>query len=310
MLVSIALAVVAFVVALVALCYDTVDGRFRFPFRDDETGAYRLPDRTIQAILIVAFVVMTGSIVKSVVDITLGRRAEAEATRQWQRIRSLIGAPELVVIAEFPETKLRELTAGDPDATRVLDERLALVKETPIPPDACEGLLIARGTGAVSILGDILAAHGGLDPDDFSLVVGFFQTGKDLTPFAKSGFDLFDMSLAVNAESAEVRLSFLPDSRTFRLALVANGDSLASDPETITATADLPGATAVLEPFTETNAYERGFVSRIVLRDRRSGATYGIDLGSVTPAATDSGWPPHSLVGVLGPSVPACMPSS
>ena len=33
--------------------------------------------------------------------------------------------------------------------------------------------LIARGVGAVSILGDILAGNGGLMPADFSMVVGF-----------------------------------------------------------------------------------------------------------------------------------------
>jgi hypothetical protein len=122
-----------------------------------------------------------------------------------------------------------------------------------------------------------------------------------------SGFDLFDMSMAANGETADVRLSFLKESRTFRLTLVAGGDSLATDPETITAAADLPGSTTVLEPFTETNAYERHFATRIVLRDRQSGAVYGIDLGSIAAAPAEAGWPPHSLVGVLGPSVPACL---
>jgi hypothetical protein len=309
MLVAIALAVVAFLAALVALCYDTVDRRFRFPFQDEETGAWRRPEAVVPAILVIAFVAMTVSIVKSVVDITAGRRAAAEAARQWERIRTQISAPEVVIIAEFPEAMLRQRTAGNPEATRLLAERLALVKETPIPPDDCEGLLIARGAGAVSILGDILAGDGGLMPADFSLVIGFFRTGKDLGPFAMSGFDLFDMSMAANAAKAEVRLSFLSESRTFRLSLTAPGDGLASDPETITAAADLPGATVVLEPFTETNAFERDFVSRLVVRDRLSGATYGIDLASVAPAAPDSGWPPHSFVGVLGPSSPACMPA-
>jgi hypothetical protein len=309
---AIALAVVAFVATLVALCYDPVDRQFRFlyPFRDEETRAFRLPDNPVLVLLCVGFVAMVAMIVISVVDILQTRSATADASRQWERMRSLISDPDIVIIAEFPEATLRQQTAGEPDATRLLDERLALVKETPIPPDQCGGLLIARGTGAVSILGDILAAHGGLDPDDFSMVIGFLHAGKDVARSARSGLDLFDMSMATNAEKADVRLSFMTESRTFRLSLVASGDSLATDPETITATADLPGTTAVLEPLTETNAFERGFVSRIVLRDRRSGASYGVVLDTIAPAAADSGWPPHSLVGVLGPSVPACMPAT
>jgi hypothetical protein len=311
MLVAIALAVVAFVVTLAALCYDPVDRQFRFlyPFRDEENSAFRVPDNPVLVILCAGFVVMVAMIALSVVDILDARVATGDAKRQWQRMRSLISDPDVVVIAEFPEAMLRKQTAGEPEATRLLEERLALVKETPIPPDQCGGLLIARGTGAVSILGEILAAHGGLDPDDFSVVIGFFHAGKDVSRSAKSGFDLFDMSMAANAEKADVRLSFVTESRTFRLSLVASGDSLATDPETITATADLPGTTAVLEPFTETNAYERGFVSHIVLRDRRSGAVYGIDPGAIAPATADSGWPPHSLVGVLGQSAPACLPA-
>jgi len=312
LVVAIALAVVAFVVTLVALGYDPIDRQFRllYPFRDEETRAFRLPDNPILVILSIGFVAMVATIAISVVDILQTRHATADAKRQWQRMRSLVSDPDVVVIAEFPEAMLRQQTAGEPEATRLLEERLALVKETPIPPDQCGGLLIARGTGAVSILGDILAAHGGLDPDDFSMVIGFLHAGKDVSQSARSGLDLFDMSMATNAEKADVRLSFVTESRTFRLSLVASGDSLATDPETITATADLPGTTAVLEPLTETNAYERGFVSRIVLRDRRSGATYGIVLDTIAPAAADSGWPQHSLVGVLGPSAPACMPAA
>lgn len=310
MLVSIGLAVVAFVLALVALCYDPVDQRFRLPLRDVETGAYRIPEPAVQVIIGVAFAAMVVSAVKSVIDISTGRRAAAEAARQTERIRTQISTPEIIIIAEFPEAVLRAHTAGNSEATRLLNERLALVKETPIPPDDCGGLLIARGAGAVSILGDILAGDGGLMPADFSLVIGFFMTGKDLSGFARSGFDLFDMSMSVNAVSPEVRLSFLVDSRTFRLLLVEHGDDLASDPESITAASDLPGATAVLEPFTETNAYERGFVAHLIIRDRVSGAVYGIDPASIAPAAADSGWPPHSLVGILGASVPACLPAA
>ena len=53
MLVSIALAVVAFAVTMAALCYDPVDRRFRFlvPFRDDDTGAFRVPERPVLVIL-------------------------------------------------------------------------------------------------------------------------------------------------------------------------------------------------------------------------------------------------------------------
>ena len=152
MLVAIALAVVAFAVTLAALCYDPVDRQFRFlyPFRNEETNAFRVPDNPVLVMLSVGFVVMLALIVLSVVDILDARFATADAKRQWQRMRSLISDPDVVVIAEFPEAMLRQQTAGDPEATRLLDERLALVKETPIPPDQCGGLLIGHGIGAVS----------------------------------------------------------------------------------------------------------------------------------------------------------------
>ena len=175
-----------------------------------------------------------------------------------------------------------------------------------IPPDICEGLHIARGTGAVSILGDILAGHGGLDPDDFSMVIGFFPAGKDVSQFASR---VSTCSTCRWRRTAKTQMStVLPDRKPDVPADARRRAATASPPTRNEHRGRRsPGTTAVIEPFTETNAYERGFVVRIVLRDRRSRAVYGIDLGSIAPAAADSGWPPHSLVGVLGPSVPACL---
>src|SRR5262245_47714070 len=141
------------------------------------------------------------------------------------------------------------------------------------------------------MVGDLLTPDGGLNAVDFLLSLGFYRSGKDISGFTKSGFELFDMFMSVNFDTPAVELSYIKKRNTLRLVVADESDGFSADPETMTSAEDLVGANAVIEPANTNSAFERGYVKAIVIRDRNSKRTFGIDFDSFKPAPADSGWP-------------------
>src|SRR5438105_7046490 len=147
MLLSIFLAVGAFLLAMAALFYDFAERKFRFALRENETG--RFSDPVTRLVLVLSVAVVAMSVGKAIGDSLTRERAVADAEHQRQRIRTAFGNPELVVIAEFPAKMLREAADTHPEVAQKFNPLLALIRETPIPPDACAGVQLAHGSGAV-----------------------------------------------------------------------------------------------------------------------------------------------------------------
>jgi hypothetical protein len=310
MYVSIALAVGAFVLVIAALFYDAAEGRFRVSFWDSETFRFVDPGRTVIVLLAIAGIVLVVSVGKAVIDGWRLAAAEEEAIRQRLRVESKITKPEISILTELSGEDLRRRAPKNYDVSNRLQQLLALAKATPIPPDACAGIELARGKGAILIAGDLLADQGGLTPADFALTLGFYPTGKDVARFTKAGFDVFDMSLAIGLADPKVLLSYVRESDTFRLLITDDVKGLTTDPETIASIHDLPGSTAVLEAGSATSAFDRRLVKSLVIRDKVNGKVYGIDVGTMAPAAAADGWPPHSFAIPLGDSVAPCLTAS
>ena len=307
MYISIALAVGAFLLVMAALFYDASEGRFRVSFWDSEAFRFVAPGRVVTVLLALAGIVLLVSVVKAVID---GRRlaaAEEEAIRQRLRVELKITDPEISILTELSGADLRKRAPDSYDVSNRLQQLLALAKATPIPPDACAGIELARGKGAILIAGDLLADRGGLTPEDFALTLGFYPTGKDVARFTKAGFDVFDMSLAIALAEPKVLLSYVRESDTFRLLITDDGKDLSTDPETIASIHDLPGSTAVLEARSPTSAFERRLVKSLVIRDKVNGKLYGIDLAAMPPAVSADGWPAHSFAEPLGDFVAPCL---
>jgi hypothetical protein len=307
MLLSIFLAVGAFSLAMAALFYDFAERQFRLALRENESG--RFSDPVARLILALSLAIVALSVGKAVGDSLTRDRAVADAEHQRQRIKTAFGDPELIVIAEFPAKMLREAADTHPEVAQKLNPLLALTRETPIPPDACAGVQLAHGSGAVPMVGDLLAFEGGLGPVDFLMSLGFYRSSKDITGFAKSGFELFDMSMNVNFDAPAVELSYVKARETFRLVVSDESDGFSADPETMTSAEDLLGAVAVLEPANTNSIFERGYVKALVIRDRNNKRTFGIDFNTLRPAPRDSGWPPGTFLGELGEPTTYCIPA-
>jgi len=305
MVLSIFLAAGAFILAMTALFYDFAERRFRVALREEE----RLADPVGRLILVLSLALLAISAGKAIGDSWTRERAIADAEHQRQRIKTEFGDPELIVIAEFPAAALRKQAETHPELTAKLNQLFALIKETPIPPDACAGLQLAHGSGAVPMVGDLLAFEGGLAPVDFLLTLGFYRSGKDIRGFAKSGFELFDMFLSVNFEAPAVELSYVRPRDTFRLVVSDEGAGFSADPATMTSAEDLLGAVGVLEPANPNSAFQRGYVKALVLRDRFNKQSFGIDFADLRPSATDSGWPPGTFLGAIAEPISPCVPA-
>jgi len=304
MVLSIFLAAGAFVVAMAALFYDFSERRFQFALRAEESFA----DPVGRLVLSLSLALLVLSIGKAVGDSWTRERAIAEAEHERERIRTGFGDPELIVIAEFPAAALRKQAQVHPELNAKLNQLFALIKETPIPPDDCAGLQLAKGSGAVPMVGDLLAFEGGLAPVDFLLTLGFYRSGKDISGFAKSGFELFDMFLSVNFDAPAVELAYVRPRDTFRLVVSGEGSGFSADPATMTSAEDLAGAVGVLEPANVNSAFERGYVKALVLRDRFNKHSFGIDFADLRPAASDSGWPPGTFLGEIAEPITPCVP--
>ena len=150
MVLSIFLAAGAFVVAMAALFYDFSERRFQFALRAEESFA----DPVGRLVLSLSLALLVLSIGKAVGDSWTRERAIAEAEHERERIRTGFGDPELIVIAEFPAAALRKQAQVHPELNAKLNQLFALIKETPIPPDDCAGLQLAKGGGAVPMVGD------------------------------------------------------------------------------------------------------------------------------------------------------------
>jgi hypothetical protein len=290
---------------MAALFYDFAERRFRVAPAGDE----RFVDPVGRLVLALSLAVLALSVGKAVGDSLTRERAVADAEHQRQRIKTELGDPELVVIAEFPAAALRKEAQTHPELTPKLNQLFALVKETPIPPDACAGLQLAHGSGAVPMVGDLLAFDGGLAPVDFLLTLGFYRAGKDISGFPKGGLELFDMFLSVNFSAPAVELAYVRPRDTFRLVVSGEGDGFSADPETMTSADDLAGAVGVLEPANTNSAFERGYVKALVLRDRYNKHSFGIDFADLHPAATDSGWPSGTFLGTIAEPISPCVPA-
>lgn len=304
MVLSIFLAAGAFILAMTALFYDFAERRFRVALREEE----RLADPVGRLVLVLSLAVLALSAGKAIGDSWTRERAIADAEHQRQRIKTEFGDPELIVIAEFPAAALRAQAKTHPELMAKLNQLFALIKETPIPPDACAGLQLAHGSGAVPMVGDLLAFEGGLAPVDFLVTLGFYRAGKDISGFAKSGFELFDMFLSVNFDAPAVELSYVRPRDTFRLVVSDEGAGFSADPATMTSADDLSGAVGVLEPANTNSAFERGYVKALVLRDRFNKQSFGIDFADLRPSASDSGWPPGTFLGEIVEPISPCVP--
>ena len=307
MLLSILLAVGAFVLAMAALFYDFGERQFRFAPRENETG--RFADPVGRLVLVLSLAVVALSVGKAVGDSLTRNRAIAEAEHQRQRIKTAFGNPELIVIAEFPMVMLRAAADQHPEIAPTLNTLLALLRETPIPPDACAGVLLGHGSGALSKVGDLFNFEGGLSPVDFLLSLGFYRAGKDIGGLDKGGVELFDMVMSANFDAPAVELSYVKAADVLRLVISDEADGFSADPETMTSAEDLLGAVAALEPANSNSAFERGYVKAIVLRDRNNKHTFGIDFANLQAAPKDSGWPPGTFLGELGESTNYCIPT-
>ena len=307
MLLLLILSAAAFIVAMAALVYDPEEQALRFPLWDHELGRPFLPNRFILIGAGASLAIFIASLVTIAVEATSAAHARSEAERQGRRIRTLISQPDVIITAEFSEDDLRKRAATSPDASARLNQLLALIRETPIPPDPCSGIALRRGSGAIPLIGEMLNADGGLSLADFSMALGFYLADKDISQFAKTGFDLFDMTLGVNGNDPDAEFTYLPDTKIFRLVMTDTGSGLATNPDTMTSTADLPGAIVVLEPATPTNAYERGFVKSLFLRDKLNHTIFGIDFSVMKPITGESGWPPHSMIATLPESIQSCI---
>src|SRR5437763_8669623 len=98
MVLSIFLAVGAFCLAMAALFHDFAERRFRVAPAGDE----RFVDPVGRLVLALSLAVLALSVGKAVGDSWTRERAVADAEHQRQRIKTELGDPELVVIAEFP----------------------------------------------------------------------------------------------------------------------------------------------------------------------------------------------------------------
>jgi hypothetical protein len=289
---------------MAALFYDFAERRFEMTLRWEELFA----DPVGRLVFVLSLAVLALSIGKAVGDSFTRERAVADAENMRQRIATVFGDPELIVIAEFPAAVLRKQAEIHPELTAKLNQLSALIKETPIPPDACAGLQLAHGSGAVPMVGDLLAFEGGLAPVDFLVTLGFYRAGKDISSFAKSGFELFDMFLSVNFAAPAVELAYVRQRDTFRLVVSDEGDGYSADPATMTSAAYLPGAVGVLEPANANSAFARGYVKALVLRDRFNKLSFGIDFADLHPATADSGWPPGTFLCEIGEPISPCVP--
>jgi hypothetical protein len=307
MLLSILLVVGAFVLAMAALFYDFAERQFRFAARENETGRFADPVRRL--VLVLSLAVVALSVGKAVGDSLALNRAVAEAEHQRQRIKTVFGNPELIIIAEFPVVMLRAAADEHPEIAPPLNTLLALFRETPIPPDACAGVLLAHGSGALSKVGELLGFEGGLSPMDFLLSLGFYRASKDIGGLDKGGVDLFDMVMSANFDTPAVELSYVKAADILRLVISDEADGFSADPDTMTSAEDLLGAVAALEPGNTNSAFQRGYVKAIMLRDRTNKRTFGIDFAALQPAAKDSGWPAGTFVGALGESTNYCIPT-
>jgi hypothetical protein len=65
----------------------------------------------------------------------------------------------------------------------------------------------------------------------------------------------------------------------------------------------------VLEPANTNSVFERGYVKALVIRDRNSKRTFGIDFSTFRPAPRASGWPPGTFLGELGEPTTYCIPA-
>jgi hypothetical protein len=304
MLLSIFLAGGAFVLAMTALLHDVDARRLKIALRVAE----RFADPVGRLVLVLSVALLALSIGKAIGDGLTRERAVAEAERERGRLRTAFGDPELVVIAEFPAAGLRSAAKAHPELAAKLNELFALVRETPIPPDACAGLQVAHGAGAVPVVGALLAFEGGLAPVDFLTTLGFYRAGKDTSGFAKSGFELFDMFLTVNFAAPAVELAYVRPRDTFRLVVAGEGSGYSADPATMISADDLPGAVAVLQPANTNSAFARGYVKALVMRDRFNKQSFGVDFSDLRPAGADSGWPPGTFLGTVSEPINPCVP--
>jgi hypothetical protein len=306
MIISVSLAVLAFVLVITALFYDLEERRFRFSFWDGENRRFRDIGRFAAGLLVVSLAVVVFAVVDAIIVSSREIRAVAEAEHQMRRMTSVIGNPEVVIIAEFTGAAIRAEIEKDPGLAAKLNGLLLLAKETPIPPDACAGILIAEGGGAISDIGDLFAGQGGLSPVDFFLTLGFYRNNKDISQFAKSGFELFDMLMSANFDAADVELTYVRREDKFRLVLSDEGDGFSADPLTVASSEDLLSAVAVVEAAGANSAFERGYVKWLGIRDRANKREFGVDFSTLQLASADSGWPAHSFVGDVRPAPSPC----
>ncbi len=310
MLVSVSLAVGAFCLAIAALFYDLEARRFRFLLWDAEIGRPRPPGRPALILIGMCLAVLLFSVGNAVYISWTTDRAFAEAEHQKRRMMTHIGNPEIVLVVEVTGAELRHQVDQDPALAQKLNELLALAKMTPIPAEECLGVVIAHGVGAISDRGDLLVNVGGLSRTDFLFALGFYAADKDLAPFQKSGFELFDMFMSADFDEAQVELAYARAEDRFRLMLTDESDGFSADPLTMASGEDLVGAKAVLEAGDANSAFERGYVKRLVIRERSNREEYGIDFATLRPAAADGGWPAHSCVGDVSPPVRHCPASA
>jgi hypothetical protein len=308
MLTSITLAVAAFALTLVGLFYDSEERRFRLSVWDAENRRLRDPGPAGRIVLAVGAAVFAMSVAKGIADSIVTARAIAEAKHQQLRMTTLIGDPELILVSDFPVSTIRAQAETHPDVAIKLNQLFLMVKETPIPPDNCGGIVLSLGPGAIAGFGDVLLSEGGLSAVDFLLNLGFYVDGKDISSFAKSGFEMFDMFMSANFDEPQAELTYFRAEDKFRLVIADEVDGFSADPATIASRADLLGAVGVLEPGNANSAYKRGYVQWLVVRDRGNKGEFVINLSDLAPAAADSGWPTDTMLGTLGPAEKPCLP--